>query len=103
MWILAPVGASPVVVVVVVPGVGDVGGGGGGGDGLNFSRVHGFTYVSHYTGPRLSRRLGGYTSGHGSTDANSGHLRTPPFPSSSLSPRIPVGVYRRSTCSGSTL
>lgn len=47
-------------VVVVVPGVGDDGGG-----GLNFSRVHGFTYVSHYTGPRLSRRLGGYTSGHG--------------------------------------
>lgn len=40
-------------------------GGGSGGDGLNFSRVHGFTYVSHYTGPRLSRRPGGYTSGHG--------------------------------------
>ncbi|KAL6443097.1 hypothetical protein ACFW04_002807 [Cataglyphis niger] len=58
---------------VVVAGVGGGrGGGGGGGDGgggggggLNFSRVHGFTYVSHYTGPRLSRRLGGYTSGHG--------------------------------------
>lgn len=42
-----------------------VGAGSGGGGGLNFSRVHGFTYVSHYTGPRLSRRLGGYTSGHG--------------------------------------
>lgn len=51
------------IVVVVVPGVGDDDGGGGG--GLNFSRVHGFTYVSHYTGPRLSRQLGGYTSGHG--------------------------------------
>jgi len=50
----------------VVAGVGGgSGGGGGGGGGLNFSRVHGFTYVSHYTGPRLSRRLGGYTSGHG--------------------------------------
>lgn len=45
--------------------VAGVGGGSGGGGGLNFSRVHGFTYVSHYTGPRLSRRLGGYTSGHG--------------------------------------
>lgn len=51
-WVLSSV-------VVVVSGVGD------GGGGLNFSRVHGFTYVSHYTGPRLSRRLGGYTSGHG--------------------------------------
>lgn len=51
-------------VVVVVPGVSDDGGSSGGG-GLNFSRVHGFTYVSHYTGPRLSRRLGGCTSGHG--------------------------------------
>ena len=38
----------------------DSGGGGGGSDtrdaggsdGLNFSRVLGFTYVSHYTGPR---------------------------------------------------
>lgn len=51
-------------VVVVVPGVSDDGGSSSGG-GLNFSRVHGFTYVSHYTGPRLSRRLGGCTSGHG--------------------------------------
>lgn len=44
-------------VAVVLPGVGDagVGGAAGGGGGLNFSRVHGFTYVSHYTGPRLPR------------------------------------------------
>lgn len=64
-WVLSSV-------VIVVPGVGDDGGGGGG--GLNFSRVHGFTYVSHYTGPRLSRRLGGLYERSRSTDANSGHL-----------------------------
>jgi hypothetical protein len=59
-WVL-----SSVVVVVAGGGgggggaaaaaSGGDGGGSGGGGGLNFSRVHGFTYVSHYTGPRLSR------------------------------------------------
>lgn len=37
-----------------------------GGGGLNFSRVqHGFTYVSHYTGLRFSRRLQAYTGARG--------------------------------------
>ena len=57
---LVPVGALSSV-GVAVPSVGD----GASGGGLNFSRVHGFTYVSHYTGPRLSHRPGGYMSGHG--------------------------------------